>query len=200
MGVQDRVLFDTGATNSFIFERFAKQLETEFGVEAEELEVPLSVHTPAVTIATRKCIPSLPVCIEDRGLFGCFYFLKMKDYDVILGLNWLEDHYALVDYRGKKITFCIPGEDEFSHPFPRKLVGRWRSSPNTGGSTAQAWESNQGGEHHLFGLAEEGFIAKIRSLEVFREASETGVPMIEEDVVRSDSKREELQSLWRIIA
>ncbi|MQL87250.1 hypothetical protein Taro_019789, partial [Colocasia esculenta] len=46
MGVHARVLFDTSATNSFIFEQFAKQLAVESGVEAEELEVPLSVHTP----------------------------------------------------------------------------------------------------------------------------------------------------------
>ncbi|MQL72937.1 hypothetical protein Taro_005301 [Colocasia esculenta] len=77
------------------------------------------------TVATRKCIPSLPMCIEDRGLFGCFYLLKMKDYDAILGLDRLEEHYALVDCRGKKITFRISGEDEFSHPLPRNLVGRF---------------------------------------------------------------------------
>ncbi|MQL77828.1 hypothetical protein Taro_010245 [Colocasia esculenta] len=45
------------------------------------------------------------------------------------------------------------------------------SSPNAGGSTAQAWKSDQGEEHHLFGLVEEGFIAKIQCLEVFRVAS-----------------------------
>ncbi|MQL76065.1 hypothetical protein Taro_008449 [Colocasia esculenta] len=77
------------------------------------------------TVATKKCIPSLPVCIEDRGLFWCFFFLKMKDYDAILGLDWLEKHYALVDYRGKRITFRIPVEDEFSHPVPRNLAGRF---------------------------------------------------------------------------
>ncbi|MQL90104.1 hypothetical protein Taro_022694, partial [Colocasia esculenta] len=125
MGMHARVLFDMGATHSFISEQFAKQLAAESGVEAEELEVPLSVRTPAGTVAIRKCIPSLPVCIEDRGLFGCFYLLKMKDYDAILGLDWLEEHYALVDCRGKKITFRIPGEDEFSHPLPRNLVGRF---------------------------------------------------------------------------
>ncbi|MQM04938.1 hypothetical protein Taro_037742 [Colocasia esculenta] len=27
----------------------------------------------------------------------------MKDYDAILGLDWLEEPYALVDCRGKKI-------------------------------------------------------------------------------------------------
>ncbi|MQM16636.1 hypothetical protein Taro_049592, partial [Colocasia esculenta] len=47
LGVNAQVLFDTGATQSFISERFAKQLALESGVESEELEVPLSVHTPA---------------------------------------------------------------------------------------------------------------------------------------------------------
>ena len=49
----------------------------------------------------------------------------MKDYGSILGLDLLEEHYALVDCRGKKITFRIPGEDEFSHPLPRNLAVRF---------------------------------------------------------------------------
>ncbi|MQM13568.1 hypothetical protein Taro_046494 [Colocasia esculenta] len=85
-----------GATRSFISERFAKQLALESGVESEDLEVPLSVHTPAGT----------------------------RRYDAILGLDWLEEHYALVDCRGKRIVFRIPGEDEFSHPLPSNLAGK----------------------------------------------------------------------------
>ncbi|MQL77413.1 hypothetical protein Taro_009831 [Colocasia esculenta] len=96
LGVHARVLFDMGATHSFISEQFARQLALESDVESEDLEVPLSVHTPAGTVSTRKCIPSLPVCIEDRILEGCFFLLKMKDYDAILGLDWLEEHYALL--------------------------------------------------------------------------------------------------------
>ncbi|MQL76902.1 hypothetical protein Taro_009316 [Colocasia esculenta] len=57
---------------------------------------------PMTVSALRKCIPSLPVCIEDRFLDGCFFLLKMKDYDCILGLDWLEEHYALVD--------CVVGD------------------------------------------------------------------------------------------
>ncbi|MQL87775.1 hypothetical protein Taro_020327 [Colocasia esculenta] len=34
---------------------------------------------------------------QDRKKAVCFYLLKMKDYDAILGLDWLEEHYALVD-------------------------------------------------------------------------------------------------------
>ncbi|MQL91538.1 hypothetical protein Taro_024154 [Colocasia esculenta] len=124
LGVHARVLFDTGVTHSFISERFARQLALESGVESEDLEVPFSVHTPVGTVLTRKCIPSLPVCIEDRVLDGCFFLLKMKDYDAILGLDWLEEHYALVDCRRKRIVFRIPGEDEFSHPLPRNVAGK----------------------------------------------------------------------------
>ncbi|MQM11416.1 hypothetical protein Taro_044322 [Colocasia esculenta] len=49
---------------------------------------------------------------------------QMKDYDAIPGLDWLEEHYALVDCRRKRIVFRIPGEDEFSHPLPRNLAGK----------------------------------------------------------------------------
>ncbi|MQL79880.1 hypothetical protein Taro_012322 [Colocasia esculenta] len=125
LGVHARVLFDTGATHSFISEHFSRKLALESRLESEDLEVPLSVHTPAGTVSTRKCIPSLPVCIEDRALEECFFLLKMKDYDAILGLDWLEEHYALVDCRGKKIVFRIPGEDEFSHPLPRNLARKF---------------------------------------------------------------------------
>ncbi|MQL78304.1 hypothetical protein Taro_010739, partial [Colocasia esculenta] len=50
LGVHARVLFDTGATHSFIFERFSRQLALESGIEFEDLEVSLSVHTPAGTV------------------------------------------------------------------------------------------------------------------------------------------------------
>ncbi|MQL72446.1 hypothetical protein Taro_004787 [Colocasia esculenta] len=124
LGVHARVFFDTGATHSFIFEWFARQLALESGVESKELEAPLSVHTPVGTVSTRKCIPSLPVCIEDRILDGCFFLLKMKHYVAILDLDWLEEHYALVDCHRKKIVFRIPSEDEFSHPWPKNLAGK----------------------------------------------------------------------------
>ncbi|MQM17466.1 hypothetical protein Taro_050437 [Colocasia esculenta] len=109
------------------------------------------------TVETRKCMPSLPMCIEDRGLFGCFYLLKMKDYNAILGLDWLEEHYALVDCRGRKINFHIPEEDEFSHPFPRNLVGRF-------------------------------VISAMKVMQMVNKGCETGVPVLEEDIVRSDSE------------
>ncbi|MQL98220.1 hypothetical protein Taro_030923, partial [Colocasia esculenta] len=57
-------------------------------------------------------------------LNGLMDWSEMKDYDAILGLDWLEEHYALVDCRRKRIVFRIPGEDEFSHPLPRNVAGK----------------------------------------------------------------------------
>ena len=54
-----------------------------------------------------------------RELPGHFYLFKMKDFDAILGLDWLEEHYALIDCRRKRVIFRLPGEKEFSHPLPK---------------------------------------------------------------------------------
>ena len=40
--------------------------------------------------------------------------LKLHDFDIILGMDWLETYYVLVDCFAKKVTFRIPGQLEFS--------------------------------------------------------------------------------------
>ncbi|MQL68753.1 hypothetical protein Taro_001054 [Colocasia esculenta] len=124
----------------------------------------------------------------------------MKDYDVNLGLDWLEEHYALADCRVKKITFCIPGEDEFSHPLPRNLAGRFVIS-------AMKVMRMVNKVCHFYGqeLDEKLDAAKILSWRQHRVLltdvggkalaakffNETSVPVLEEDIVRSDSECEE---------
>ena len=40
--------------------------------------------------------------------------LEMKDFDIILGMDWLAANYAFIDCHSKKVNFQIPGEMEFS--------------------------------------------------------------------------------------
>ena len=40
--------------------------------------------------------------------------LKLHDFDIILGMDWLETHHALVVCFAKKATFHILGQPEFS--------------------------------------------------------------------------------------
>ena len=41
------------------------------------------------------------------------YVLNVKDFDVILGMDWLEIHYVLLDCRRKRIIFQKSEEKEF---------------------------------------------------------------------------------------
>nr|CAD1833013.1 unnamed protein product [Ananas comosus var. bracteatus] len=40
---------------------------------------------------------------------------KLKDFDVILGMDWLSKYYVTVDCKSKVITFREPGQKEFTY-------------------------------------------------------------------------------------
>jgi hypothetical protein len=42
-----------------------------------------------------------------------FWVLALKDFDVILGMNWLSVYYASMNYHKKWVSFYIPGQLEF---------------------------------------------------------------------------------------
>uniref|UniRef100_A0A2N9GS05 RNA-directed DNA polymerase n=1 Tax=Fagus sylvatica TaxID=28930 RepID=A0A2N9GS05_FAGSY len=105
------VLFDPGATHSFVSVVFAKK----HNLESIPLDIELCVDTPVggVVIASDIC-KSCVTKIADRELVADLTLLEMKDFDVILGMDWLAANYASVDCRSKKVKFQIPGEMEFS--------------------------------------------------------------------------------------
>ena len=49
--------------------------------------------------------------------------LDVMDFDVILGKDWLSQHFATVDCRRKEVIFRIPNDEEF------KFVGNKSSAP-----------------------------------------------------------------------
>ena len=49
-------------------------------------------------------IPSLEVNLTKRCLATEVYILVMKDFDVILRMDWLETHYALLNCHDKRIS------------------------------------------------------------------------------------------------
>ncbi|XP_028055570.1 uncharacterized protein LOC114259744 [Camellia sinensis] len=53
------------------------------------------------------------VSIDDKRLLVDLTVLDMRDFDIILGMDWLATNYASVDYRGKRVVFQIPDQPEF---------------------------------------------------------------------------------------
>ena len=107
--VSARVLFDTGATHSFVSSYFALQ----FVCPSICLDRPLSVATPLdVSVEIRTAYVMCDVLVEGRQMLATLHVLDMIDFDVILGMDWLSAHYATVDCRNRTVVFRLPGEPE----------------------------------------------------------------------------------------
>ncbi|CAN6447714.1 unnamed protein product [Victoria cruziana] len=89
-----RVLFDTGASHSFIARELARQLGSEVIVAPFALRIssPLGVRQIDV-----EYILVEGLYIEDRAFPAQLILLDMIEFDVILGMDWLAQHEVLVD-------------------------------------------------------------------------------------------------------
>ena len=52
------------------------------------------------------------VIIRDQVFLEDLILLDIHDFDVILDMDWLSRHHAIVDYYRKEVRFCRPGETE----------------------------------------------------------------------------------------
>lgn len=53
------------------------------------------------------------VRVQDHILATDLIELEMVDYDVILGIDWLSNHYAVIECRRKSVLFEKPGIEPF---------------------------------------------------------------------------------------
>ncbi|EXC31837.1 Transposon Ty3-I Gag-Pol polyprotein [Morus notabilis] len=96
-----QVLFDTGATHSFISMLFASVLQ----LSVDTHDPPLTLSTPMGGIAEVSMIRS-PCCIVlgDHRLSADLFVLPMAGFDVILGMDWLSKYHATVDCYRRRVT------------------------------------------------------------------------------------------------
>ncbi|XP_073066032.1 uncharacterized protein [Primulina eburnea] len=103
------VLFDCGATHSFISKRFTKKLR----LIPEILVEPFRVATPtSKTIETHRVHRDCEICINDHLFQAELIQLNMVEFDAILGMNWLSKNHAIVDCRLKNVKLRAPNQEE----------------------------------------------------------------------------------------
>ena len=101
------VLFDSGATHSFISPSFSLCLDMRFDV----LNSPLTVHTPVGEVnLINRFLLGCEVCIEDEILLVDLVELEILEFDVILDMDWLFVHHVVLDCFNKVVTLSIPGK------------------------------------------------------------------------------------------
>ncbi|XP_063941903.1 uncharacterized protein LOC135149893 [Daucus carota subsp. sativus] len=100
-----KVLFDSGATISFISESFVGKLNCEIEPLVEPLsiivanqdQVSVSSNYPRCTIGISGF--SFPVSLKP---------FRLGEFDVILGMDWLTENGAQIDFKKKKIILKSP--------------------------------------------------------------------------------------------
>ena len=96
-----RVLFDSGASHSFI----AASVVIDLGLEVEALEEPLYVSCPIgirarIGMICRGCeqeISGIPLTVDLR-------VMDMSEFDVILGMDWLAAYRVVIDCERRRVT------------------------------------------------------------------------------------------------
>ena len=82
--------------------------------QASRMANPLSVATPlSESLDSDIYFPNCPVLIVNRELLVDLVLLDVMDFDVILGMDWLSQHFATVDCRRKWLIFRILNDKEF---------------------------------------------------------------------------------------
>ncbi|XP_052734186.1 uncharacterized protein LOC128196715 [Vigna angularis] len=103
------VLFDSGATHSFVSETCAREL----GLQVRELQYDLTVSTPTSGIVkTSTVCVRCSVVVEGRQYKVNLICLPLQGLDVILGMDWLSVNRILIDCGEKKLVF--PNEEDYT--------------------------------------------------------------------------------------
>ncbi|CAA0808821.1 Unknown protein, partial [Striga hermonthica] len=101
-------LFDTGATHSFISRRCLDTIGVHAISVVDPLEVSLASGQKIVTTAKASV---LSLSIGGRVLSTDAYVLEMRDFDLILGMDWLSYYHADIRCHDREITLYLPGDD-----------------------------------------------------------------------------------------
>jgi hypothetical protein len=117
------ILFDSGASHTFISKKFVKKHYIPYTESREGFKI----HSPGGQIFTKEVAYQVPVTLAGQDFPTSMIVLKGQDIDVILGMNWLAQHKAILntDLRTIRLSY---GQEEIllSIPIaiPAKPIGR----------------------------------------------------------------------------
>ncbi|XP_071739537.1 uncharacterized protein [Rutidosis leptorrhynchoides] len=111
-----RVLFDCGANRSFMATRFCDKLNLPVSMLPESLEVEVA---SGKTVPVTTSVSGLSIEIDGSVFPVTCLVMPIPSFDVVLGMNWLSHHKAIINCDKKIIYFplsdgtCAVARDEW---------------------------------------------------------------------------------------
>src|SRR3954471_13909297 len=109
------VLFDPGASHSFMSESYALRHEFAF----EEMFSPMIIQTPGSKWQTNRVSHGNQVAIEGLVFLASLIALKSSDIDVILGMDWLSRQNVVLDCKANSVKLTHPSGHTLNYTSPR---------------------------------------------------------------------------------
>jgi hypothetical protein len=117
------ILFDSGASHTFISKNFVEK----HCIPCTESREGFIIHSPGGRIFTKEVAFHIPGMLAGREFPTNMIVLKGQDIDVILGMNWLAQHKAIINIDLRTIKLNHGHEEiQLSIPVavPAKTSGR----------------------------------------------------------------------------
>src|SRR4051812_7722304 len=83
-----RVLFDSGASHSFVTEEFARTSK----IQPTKLKHVMIVQIPGLTTKSRQICKAVPIRIHGIDFYANLIVLGTKVFEVVLGMDWMSKH------------------------------------------------------------------------------------------------------------
>jgi hypothetical protein len=101
------ILFDSGPSHTFISKKFVEK----YCIPCIESREWFIIHSPGGQIFTKEVAFHVPITLADQDFPTNMIVLKGQDIDVILGMNWLAQHKAILntDLRTIRLSY---GQEE----------------------------------------------------------------------------------------
>src|SRR3954463_2578941 len=116
--VPTSVLFDPGASHSFMSESYALRHDLSF----VELSTPMIIQNPGSRWQTSRVSHGNQIAIEGLVFLASLIALKSSDIDVILGMDWLSRHNVVHDCKAKSVKLTHPSGLTIDYTSPSSRI------------------------------------------------------------------------------
>jgi hypothetical protein len=103
-GTTALVLFDTGATGSYVTSRFVNKLSLPTNTRS----IPVITSSPLGDIRCTLLCKVVDVDIQGQKFFRDLTVLPSNDIDVILGMDWITTHKGVISTSPRLVTLVHP--------------------------------------------------------------------------------------------